>query len=956
MSRSYLKSNTSLFLNDSNLIWRVRSGSLPLFASYQGTQHYLFSVRPGEILLPAVEVAESNPCKLMVKALQEVELDSLTQAEFYQWLQAEPQLALTCLENWVTSLSAIAANLLPTVLPTPIAASGILTAGEVFQPEQGQISWVRLTIGQVNLCGHTHLTVAPQQFWLPLTGSLWLQAHHLVELNHVQQTTALHPQVLVNGAFQLQGLLLQLLQAQLQQEQNDELNRLLDREAHTSSIVDRTQTQFVEILQSQKHREPATDLQTVEDFDTALLAAAGAIGKALGITINPPVGSEDPSRLQNPLEAIALASRLRIRPVTLRDHWWKQDAGPLLAYTIEEGRPLALLPCNPSGYDIYDPIAQTRQKCHPTFAQEIASSAYTFYRSLPDAIRPLNLLQFISHGRRQEGIILIMTGIAGAIMGMVTPQATALLIGATSDSSNSNRLMLLQIAGGLVAAAVAAMLFQMTQNSAMMRLETFADATTQSAVWDRVLKLKPSFFRSYLIGDLTACVSGITQIRQRIGGTVLKSLFSSIFSFLNLGLLFYYSPPLALIATVVAAINMAVTIISGYLTLKKIKPLIDRQGKLGGVVVELINGVSKFRVAAAESRAFAYWGQTYSQQLSLMLSSQGIEDNLAVINSLLSALTPAVLFAFSTHLMATSNGTFTLSTFLAFNVAFGTFIAGATSLSTIVMDVMEVIPIWQRVQPILQAEPEVNQTKVNPGRLTGQIKIDQAVFRYRSDGNLNLDNVSIHADPGEFIALVGPSGSGKSTLLRLILGFDTPESGKVVFDDKDLASLDLNAVRRQLGVVLQSNRLMSGSIFENIAGGKLISMDEAWAAVRMAGLIEDIEAMPMKMHTVISEGGSNLSGGQRQRLLIARALALRPRILIFDEATSALDNRTQQIVSDSLDRLKVTRIVVAHRLSTIRNADRIYVLEAGRIVQKGNFEQLASESGLFAQLVKRQQI
>jgi ABC-type bacteriocin/lantibiotic exporter with double-glycine peptidase domain len=203
---------------------------------------------------------------------------------------------------------------------------------------------------------------------------------------------------------------------------------------------------------------------------------------------------------------------------------------------------------------------------------------------------------------------------------------------------------------------------------------------------------------------------------------------------------------------------------------------------------------------------------------------------------------------------------------------------------------------------------------------------------------------------------VGPSGSGKSTLLRLILGFELPESGTVYLDGQDLASLDVNAVRRQLGVVLQTNRLMSASMFENIAGGKLISMEEAWAAAQMSGLAADIEAMPMGMHTVISEGGTNLSGGQRQRLLIARALALRPRILIFDEATSALDNRTQQIVSDSLDQLQVTRIVVAHRLSTIRNADRIYVLEKGRVVQQGSFEQLAQTPGLFAQLVKRQQV
>jgi NHLM bacteriocin system ABC transporter ATP-binding protein len=493
----------------------------------------------------------------------------------------------------------------------------------------------------------------------------------------------------------------------------------------------------------------------------------------------------------------------------------------------------------------------------------------------------------------------------------------------------------------------------------MMRLETLADSVTQAAVWDRLLKLKAAFFRQYAMGDLSSRVSAVSQIRQKLGNTVLKSLFSSVFSFLNLGLLFYYSPTLALLAVGVAVLNIAVTIVSGMFTLKKVRPLLEQQGQLFGRVVQLINGVSKFRVAGAEARAYAYWGRQYSQQLRLSLSSQGIEDNLAVVNSLLSAVTPAVLFGAATVVIAQSQangGSFSTGTFLAFNAAFGTFIGGATSLSTTVLDVLEVVPIWQRAQPILTAVPEVDETKADPGRLTGQVSVNNVIFRYRPDGALTLDNVSIHAEPGEFIALVGPSGSGKSTLFRLLLGFDTPESGTVTYDGQDLAGLDVGAVRRQLGVVLQNSRLMSASIFENIASSTVLTMDEAWEAARMAGFAEDVETMPMGMHTVVSEGGTNLSGGQRQRLLIARALALRPRVLLFDEATSALDNRTQAIVSESLDRLKVTRVVVAHRLSTIRNADRIYVLERGRVVEAGRYEELAGQNGLFSQLIKRQQV
>ncbi|HEY9805050.1 MAG TPA: ATP-binding cassette domain-containing protein, partial [Candidatus Obscuribacterales bacterium] len=208
--------------------------------------------------------------------------------------------------------------------------------------------------------------------------------------------------------------------------------------------------------------------------------------------------------------------------------------------------------------------------------------------------------------------------------------------------------------------------------------------------------------------------------------------------------------------------------------------------------------------------------------------------------------------------------------------------------------------------------------------------------------------------PGEFIAIVGPSGSGKSTLFRLLLGFESPQIGQVFYDRQNLLSLDIHAVRRQIGVLLQNSRTNTASIFENIAGNALITMDEAWEAARHAGFADEITAMPMGMHTVVSEGGSNLSGGQRQRLLIARALALKPRILLFDEATSSLDNQTQAIVSESLKKLQITRIVIAHRLSTIQDADRIYVLEAGRVVQQGSFQQLMSQEGLFFRLMQRQ--
>jgi ABC-type bacteriocin/lantibiotic exporter with double-glycine peptidase domain len=344
----------------------------------------------------------------------------------------------------------------------------------------------------------------------------------------------------------------------------------------------------------------------------------------------------------------------------------------------------------------------------------------------------------------------------------------------------------------------------------------------------------------------------------------------------------------------------------------------------------------------------------YCQQQTLRLRIQRLADRITVVNAVLPTVASMGLFWCAMLAFQDGGSRLTTGTFLAFHAAFGMLTAGATSLSNTVVDLLEVGPLWERAKPILAATPEVDTTKVNPGRLSGKLVLDQVTFRYQEHGPVVLDKVSLHAEPGEFIALVGPSGSGKSTILRMLLGFDTPESGAVYYDDQELSRLDITAVRRQLGTVLQQSRIIAATIFDNIAGGGLLTPEAAWEAVRAAGLAEDIAAMPMGLHTWVSEGCSTLSGGQRQRLLIARALARQPAMILFDEATSALDNRTQAVVTASLARLQVTRLVIAHRLSTIRHADRIYVLQQGRVVQQGRFAELTRHGGLFAQLIARQ--
>jgi NHLM bacteriocin system ABC transporter ATP-binding protein len=678
-----------------------------------------------------------------------------------------------------------------------------------------------------------------------------------------------------------------------------------------------------------------------------LLAAAGAVGRALDIEIRSPAEA-DLDRLRDPLEAIAAAAQIRVRRITLTDGWWKTAAGPLLGFSSE--RAIALLPVQ-NTYEVYDPTQNTRIPLTASFLKTLDSTAYTFYRPFPSVLNALALLRFALRGRLQDLAIVVVMGITTTLLGMLSPQATGVLIDHAIPDANRN--LLAQLGLGLVASTLGSTVFQWVQTIALLRFTTATDTDVQSAFWDRLLKLPATFFRDYTIGDLSSRVSAVSQIHHLLSGTVLKTIFAGIFSVLNLGLLLSYNGRLALLAIAIALVYMAITLLSGFLTLRKMRPLLAQQGLLLGVMVQIINGVSKLRVAGAEARAFNHWGKQYREQLRLTLSTQHIEDVFHAVNSVLPGLTNLLIFFAATEMLQ-QGGTFSIGVFFAFNAAFGSFISGATSLSSTVIDVLSIFPLWQRAQPILNATIEVNSDKRDPGKLSGRLAVDRITFRYQPDGKAILQDVSLRAEPGEFIAIVGASGSGKSTLFRLLLGFEQPASGRVLYDLQDLAGLDVYGVRRQLGVVLQNGQLNSASIFDNIVGNSLTTLEEAWAAADRAGLAADIQALPMGMHTVVSEGGANLSGGQRQRLLIARALALKPKILLFDEATSALDNQTQAVVSASLDLLNVTRIAIAHRLSTIRNADRIYVLEEGRIVQEGCFERLIQQPGLFAQLIDRQ--
>ena len=963
-----IKGNEHLLADEPEKIWVVQSGTLALFATKidrkeaTGNRRYLFSISAGEALfginlwqdietdsLPPYPVSDSQYGILAV-AIEESELLQLDMADVAKEVAAGEIAVISLLENWINRLTQLIAVVAIAHPDQKIVISG--SGQQKFPPEQAlqtsgkAIVWLQVKQGSLAWMGEEKLILDPASPSFPLSALTWLKAVSAGEILTTPTAFQNEEELRKSLAFfhnytcwQLQAGYKQKIEAEFQQfQQLEQLNIQV-----TEGALDSLAAAF-------KRQQP------YGEEGTPLLIAAGAVGRAIGITIRPPVRSQNSFR-RDPVEAIALASRIRTRRVILTGKWWQEEHGPLLAFT-QDNRPVALLVDKSKGYRyvLFDPELRTRTLVDHAIADNLIPEAYMFYRPLPSVInKAFEVFQFGVKGYEIDLLKIMLVGVIGTLLGMVTPQATAILI--NNVIPNGYRLVLFQIALGLLAVSFGQTTFNFSQGLIAMRVSNGINSTLQTAIWDRLLRLSPSLIRQFTTGDLLVRIMSITQIYSLVSGATQRTLLSGLFSLLNLGLMFFYSLPLTLVGLALTLIAVILTVTSGLILLGKQRQQEQLSGEIQGLMVQLINGVPKLRVGVAEERAFAAWAKKYSQQNQLNLEIIRINDIVSVFNELLSLASSILLYWFgfaAIHNPAAGQEALTLGIFLAFNSAFGTFFGGVTSLSNTLTDIIQIAPLWERAQPILQGKLEVDSQKADPGILTGRVVLDQVEFRYRQDGPLVLDHVSIHADPGEFIAIVGPSGSGKSTLFRLLLGFETPVSGKVYYDGQDLSGLDLPALRRQLGVVLQNGRVMQGSIFTNVTGGALVSMNEAWEAAKMAGFTADIQQMPMGMHTVVSEGGSNLSGGQRQRLLIARSLIFKPQVILLDEATSFLDNRTQAIVTESLEKLNVTRIVIAHRLSSIQHADRIYVMEAGRIVQVGSFEELIKQQGLFSRLVARQ--
>ena len=657
------------------------------------------------------------------------------------------------------------------------------------------------------------------------------------------------------------------------------------------------------------------------------------------------------SDMNEQLEYLMRPYGIMRRTVKLEEGWYRDAAGAMLGVLAESGRVVALIPTGLSGYSYFDWETGKRRRINRKNQHLFEEEAIAFYKPFPlKKISLPSLAAYIARTLSVSDYVMIgLATLALSLIGMISPLITKLLFDRVLLSRNVR--LLIAIAFFSVSVSVSTLLISAVKNMVTARIETKLNISIEAATMMRIMSLPADFFKQYSSGELSSRASQVGALCKMLASTVLSTGLTSIFSLVYISQIFAYAPMLVVPALLIILATVVFSVVSSLVQMNLSTRQMELSGKESGMTYSLITGIQKIKLAGAEKRAFARWGNLYAQSAKLEYGPPAFIELNSVIALAISLVGTLVMYT-----MAVKSG-ISVADYYAFTTAYGMVSGAFSALAGIALNVAQIKPMLTMVQPFFDAVPEVSDGKQVLTRLSGGIEMNNVSFRYSENMPLIIDNLSLKIRPGQYVAIVGKTGCGKSTLMRLLLGFEHPQKGAIYYDGKDLERIDLRSLRRRVGVVMQSGKLFQGDIYSNIViSAPWLSQDEAWEAAELAGIADDIRMMPMGMNTIISEGSGGISGGQRQRLMIARAVAPKPKILMFDEATSALDNLTQKKVSESLDALKCTRIVIAHRLSTIKQCDRIIVLDHGKIIEDGKYDELIAKNGFFAELVARQRL
>lgn len=652
------------------------------------------------------------------------------------------------------------------------------------------------------------------------------------------------------------------------------------------------------------------------------------------------------------LEYMLRPTGIMYRTVNLSGKWWKDAIGPMIGWTID-GDVVALMPYGVGHYRYFDYKTGKKVSVNSKTVQNISNEAICFYSPLP--LKPLKIKDLVWYSFRvfsRADILYLMFILALASgIGLLLPMVNNILYKEVAPLKLMGMNLLAPAITYLVGIQVSQYLIGISRGLIQTRLQTKLTLSVSSAAMGRLMSLPATFFKEYSSGELANRTFSLNILCSSITNVIFNTGLTSVFSLVYIGSMVKYGAQLVIPGLIIVLIQVVFSTAYVFIRMNIKRRTNDVNNKLQGLVFSLLNGIQKIKLSGAEKRAFSKWSGLYKESAQIQYDPPLIVKIWPMFTQAVSMLGTLVLyfFAINSHIEAAN--------YISFNTAYAQISGAIMALAEVAQTIADVRPTLELVDPLLKAQPEIDENKKIVTRLSGSIEINNISFRYNENSSLILDDISLKIKPGEYLAIVGKTGCGKSTLMRILLGFEKPEKGAVYYDGKDINTLDLKSLRQRIGTVMQNGKVFSGDIFSNIViCAPWLNLDAAWEAAKMAGFDKDIEDMPMGMNTLISENGGGISGGQKQRLMIARAIAPKPNILMFDEATSALDNVTQKQVSDSLNGLKSTRIVIAHRLSTIKQCDRIIVLDKGKIIEDGTYQELIDKNGFFAELVARQRV
>lgn len=954
-----------LILNSTDSFWMVISGEVNVFhtkidedGEYLCPLKFLYAAKQGELLFSLLPQDCTQNIRLIVYS-NEAKLLAIQKSDL---LNIDPFFLKNLINKWISKTSSeLNFQNTPRVYTALDDFNTInLKENTVAYPSHG-INWVSLNCGSLSAFSSDIVVNFDDtsNFPIPVSNKLWVKSlSDQTEIKILSTREVIEEEVnLLISLEKIQSYFYAQLCKTIENNsvfENEHFNaKLVSEEDELKNTLEKIKSIVTGNKKSVPHVAPSKLNKQNILYSTCQVIADHSQFKFE----EPKHIDANETSAKNLLYAIAKSSKIRVRKIILRDAWWKEENGHLLAFTKQKNEPVALIQKTSSSYLIKKLSDGSESIVNNEIADSLEPIGYMFFSGFDVKMDSMKkVLNFAMNGVKKDAKLLILASFAGSLIGLLVPVLSGVIFDDVIPAAD--RSIHLEIFSIMIVIAFVTAGLQLVQGVLQMRVESKSSINLQAGVMDYILRLPVTFYKKYTAGDLTNRVLSINSIRQILSSTLMTAVLSGAFSFVNLILLFYYDSSLAWIGVGLAVIAIVFMITIGCLKLKYDREVSKYQGEIQGFLFEFLSGISKIRITGGERRVFTLWAEKFSKLKQLGFSSGSYQNFVEIFNSSYPLFTSIFFFSFIYYSVvnpgAAGANIMSVGSFMAFITAFNKFLGDSLRLSMAFITSLNVIPLYERVKPILEEEAESMDQSIDPGELAGDIEMNSVSFRYNENQPLILKNITFKIKPGEMVAFVGPSGSGKSTIMRLLLGFEHAEMGSIYYDGNTFDTMNKELVRRQIGVVLQNGALMAGSIYQNIVGNSELTLDDAWDAARMAGMEEDIKNMPMEMHTLVSEGAGTFSGGQRQRLMIARAIVHKPRLLFMDEATSALDNRTQNIVAESLDKLQATRIVIAHRLSTIQNADRIYVLDQGEIKECGTYEELMQQDGIFTQLAKRQ--